>query len=136
MDDFLKTLLIAIIPAVLTSIITYLTATKKTKSSMNELKESNKHEINRLMEQHKLDIESIEKKHMLELESKNREHEHRLELMQKEHENELVRNEKFSESKVKYNTAEKLMENPQEALSVLNNLMQLKELAEKYKEGK
>lgn len=49
MQDIINTLLVSFIPAVLTSIITYLVASKKAKTQILALQESNKHEIEKLM---------------------------------------------------------------------------------------
>lgn len=101
--QFLQTLLIACIPAVITGIITFLVAKSQMNGTIKQLQISNQHDIKKLMEQHKVDIESIREQHRLDLESKDRDHQHKLEIMQKEHENEMIRKEQELESTAKYN---------------------------------
>ena len=83
MNDFLQTLLIACIPAVVTGIVSYLVAHKNASSQVKIVQEQNEHDIKKLMEQHKVDIDSLKEKYRLEAEEKDREHVRKLELMQK-----------------------------------------------------
>ena len=92
MDEFLQTLLIACIPAVITGVVTCLVAHKNAASQINVLKAQNKHDLDRLMEQHKIDIDSLERQHQQEIEKMEIEHKHRLELIAKESENNLSQN--------------------------------------------
>ncbi len=92
MSDFLQTLLIACIPAVITGIISYLVAHKNASAQIKVVKEQNKHDLDKLMEQHKVDIDSLNKKHQQELEKMEIEHNHKLELIEKENENKLSQN--------------------------------------------
>ena len=57
MVEFLKTLAIACIPAIITGIVTYIVARKNAASQISIIKEQNKHDLEKLMEQHKVDIE-------------------------------------------------------------------------------
>ncbi|MEE0510370.1 MAG: hypothetical protein UDG94_03970 [Peptococcaceae bacterium] len=100
--DFIETLLVACIPAIISGIISFLLAKSKAKIDTENLVISNQHEIERLMEQHKIDIDAIREQHRLEMDAKEKEHQHNLEIMQKEHENELIRQEKETENAVKY----------------------------------
>ena len=55
MVEFLKTLAIACIPAIITGIVTYIVARKNAASQISIIKEQNKHDLEKLMEQHKVD---------------------------------------------------------------------------------
>ena len=89
MLEFIKTLAIACIPAIITGIVTYLVANKNAVSQIKVVKEQNKHDFEKLMEQHKIDIDSLEKKHQQEIEKMEIEHKHKLELLAAESENNL-----------------------------------------------
>ena len=102
MIEFIKTLAIACIPAVITGIISYAVAKNQTNNEIKKLKMENAHDLERLMEQHKVDIEHIREQHRLEMDGKEKDHQHTLEIMQKEHENELIRQEKEQENSAKY----------------------------------
>ncbi len=102
MNEFLQTLLIACIPALVTGIVTYLVAYKNAASQVKIVKEQNKHDIEKLMEQHKVDIDSLKEKYRLEAEEKDREHTRKLELMQKEYELKLKQQESEAENTAKY----------------------------------
>ena len=56
LEEILNTLLVSCVPAIITGIISYLTANKKAKAEIATLQESNKHEIEKLMKQHEVDI--------------------------------------------------------------------------------
>lgn len=92
MTEFLQTLLIACIPSMITSMVTYFVAHKNASSQINVLKEQNKHDIERLMEQHKVDIDSLAKQHQQELEKMELEHKHKLELISLESDNSFNQN--------------------------------------------
>ncbi len=87
MSEFVKTLLIACIPAIITGIVSYLVANKNAVAQIKVVKEQNKHDLEKLMEQHKVDIDSLEKQHQQEIEKMELEHKHKLELMAAESEN-------------------------------------------------
>lgn len=90
--DFIKTLLISCIPAIITGAVTYLVAYKNATAQIKVVEEQNKHDLDKLMEQHKIDIDSLNKKHQQELEKMEVEHKHKLELIAKENENNLSQN--------------------------------------------
>ena len=90
--DFIKTLLISCIPAIITGVVTYLVAYKNATAQIKVVEEQNKHDLDKLMEQHKIDIDSLNKKHQQELDKMEVEHKHKLELIAKENENNLSQN--------------------------------------------
>ena len=90
--DFIKTLLISCIPAIITGAVTYLVAYKNATAQIKVVEEQNKHDLDKLKEQHKVDIDSLNKKHQQELEKMEVEHKHKLELIAKENENNLSQN--------------------------------------------
>ena len=92
MDEFLKTLLIACIPSLITGLVTYFVAHKNASAQISVVKEQNKHDLERLMEQHKIDIDSLGKQHQQELEKMELEHKYKMELISKESENNLNQN--------------------------------------------
>lgn len=91
MVEFLKTLAIACIPAIITGIVTYIVARKNAASQISIIKEQNKHDLEKLMEQHKVDIEHLKEAHRLDMEAKEQDHKNKLELQQKEFENSLLK---------------------------------------------
>lgn len=90
--NFIQTLLISCIPAIITGAVTYLVAYKNAASQIKVVKEQNKHDLDKLMKQHNVDIDSLNKKHQQELEKMEIEHKHKLELAEKENENNLNQN--------------------------------------------
>ena len=109
MIEFIKTLLISCIPAVITGIISFSVAKSQSNDEIKKLKVENAHDLERLMEQHRVDIDHIREQHKLEMEAKEKDHQHRLEIMQKEHENELIRQEKEQENTAKYGAVGNVM---------------------------
>lgn len=109
MHEFVNTLLIACIPAVVSGIVSFIVAKSQSNSEIQKLKISNQHDIERLMEQHRIDIDSIREKHQLEMQASEKEHQYKLEIMQKEHENEIIRKESELENTVKYNAVGSVM---------------------------
>lgn len=71
--------MVSIISALISGAASYLSATKKSRTDMQALKESNEHEIARLMKQHELDLENMERAHHLDLEKLQIEHQLQLE---------------------------------------------------------
>lgn len=130
MNEVVKTILIALIPSLFSSIGAYLVALKNLNTSIKTMKENNKHEIDRLMEQHKLDIESLKEEHELEMKMKDKDHAHKLEIMEKEHQNELIKNDKSRENDVKYDVMEDILKNPNKAMDSIRSLQALAEFAE------
>lgn len=102
MNDFIQTLLIACIPAIITGLVTYFVAHKNASSQIKIVKEQNKHDIDKLMEQHKIDIDSLKEKYRLEAEEKEKEHTRKLELMEKEYEYKQKQQESEAENTAKY----------------------------------
>lgn len=98
MDEFLKTLLIACIPSIITGLVTYFVAHKNASSQISVVKEQNKHDIDKLMKQHQIDIDNLKEAHKLEMESKEQDHKNRLDLQQKEFENSLLKQQKDGEN--------------------------------------
>lgn len=98
MVEFLKTLAIACIPAIITGIVTYIVARKNAASQISIIKEQNKHDLEKLMEQHKVDIEHLKEAHRLDMEAKEQDHKNKLELQQKEFENSLLKQQKDGEN--------------------------------------
>ena len=92
MNEIIKTLLIACVPAIISGVVSYLVAHKNASAQIKVVKEQNKHDLEKLMEQHKIDIDSLNKKHQQELEKMELEHKHKLELIEKENENTLGQN--------------------------------------------
>ena len=52
MVEFLKTLAIACIPAIITGIVTYIVARKNAASQISIIKEQNKHDLEKLMDEY------------------------------------------------------------------------------------
>lgn len=98
MVEFLKTLAIACIPAIITGIVTYIVARKNAASQISIIKEQNKHDLEKLMEQHKVDIEHLKEAHRLDMKAKEQDHKNKLELQQKEFENSLLKQQKDGEN--------------------------------------
>ena len=98
MVEFLKTLAIACIPAIITGIVSYIVARKNAASQISIIKEQNKHDLEKLMEQHKVDIEHLKEAHRLDMEAKEQDHKNKLELQQKEFENSLLKQQKDGEN--------------------------------------
>lgn len=92
MNDFVQTLLISCIPAVITGITTFFVSHKNASSQIKVVKEQNKHDLEKLMEQHRIDIDSLEKQHQQEIEKLELEHKHKLELIERESENNFSQN--------------------------------------------
>ena len=70
--------------ALLSGIISFVAAVRKSSSEIKRLKIQQEHEMAKLLNQHKIDLEALEKKHILELEIKAQEQKNRLELLYNE----------------------------------------------------
>lgn len=92
--NLLIQLLIAIVPAAISGVVSYLIATKNCKNEIDTLKTSNKHEIEKLMKRHEIDIESLKEKHKLDMETKEKEHQLRIEEIKVKNEQEMLKKEK------------------------------------------
>ena len=116
MQEIINTLLVSCIPAVITGVVTYLTTSRKAKTQISSLQESNKHEIEKLMKQHEVDIESLKEKHQLEIEKSEQEHRHKIEIMEIEH-----RKEKEQSNAAMYSVMADVIKDP----SKLQGLLEL-----------
>ena len=112
MEEILNTLLVSCVPAIITGIISYLTANKKAKAEIATLQESNKHEIEKLMKQHEVDIESLKEKC-------EQEHKHKIEIMQIEHKNALESNEKQQSNAAMFSVMTDIIKEPQKLQGLL-----------------
>lgn len=120
MQEIINTLLVSCIPAVITGIITFMTANKQAKSEITALQESNKHDIDKLMKQHEVDIESLKEKHQLEIEKSEQDHQHKIEIMQLEHKNALESNEKQQSNAAMFSVMSDVIANPQKLQGLLD----------------
>ena len=114
MEEILNTLLVSCVPAIITGIISCLTANKKAKAEIATLQESNK-----LMKQHEVDIESLKEKHQLETEKCEQEHKHKIEIMQIEHKNALESNEKQQSNAAMFSVMTDIIKEPQKLQGLL-----------------
>lgn len=105
MNDFIQTLLIAVVPACVTGLISYFASRNNAKIQIKAITEQNKADIEKLVEQHKIDIEALKEKHKLELEVKEKEHQNQMEIIRLQHENDL----KKDEENAKYQLAANMM---------------------------
>lgn len=64
--DFWQTLMISLLPALATGLISYLAAAKNANTQMKSIKEQNKADIEKIIEQNKVDIKSLQEKYKLE----------------------------------------------------------------------
>lgn len=103
MSEFIQTLLIAVIPACMTGIISYLASRNNSKTQIKAIIEQNKADIEKLVRQHKVDIEALKEKHKLELELKENEHLHQIEIIKLEHENSLKKDEENAKNQLAAN---------------------------------
>ena len=120
LQEIANTLLVSCIPAVITGIITYMTASRKAKAEIATLQESNKHDIEKLMKQHEVDIESLKEKHQLETEKSEQDHKHKVEIMQLEHKNALESNEKQQSNAAMFGVMSDVITNPKKLQGLLD----------------
>lgn len=124
---------VAIIPSVLSGLLSFFVSSKSFKNEINKLKESNKHEIEKLMKQHQIDIESLKEKHKLEIESKEKEHDLKIEEMKVKNEQEMLMKEKELSNSILYPIIGKFAEGVvQDAISSPEVKSELKR---KFQEG-
>ena len=93
MNEFWQTFLIAIIPSIITALLSYLASWKTSNTQIKAIKEQNNADIEKLVQQNKVDIESLKEKHLLEMELKDKEYEHQVELIKLQHDNEMKKDE-------------------------------------------
>lgn len=103
MNEFTQTLLIAVIPAVITGIISFLASRNTSKTQIKAIIEQNKADIEKLVEQHKVDIEALKEKHKMELELKEKDHSNQLEIIRLQHENDLKKDEENAKNQMAAN---------------------------------
>lgn len=120
MESITSVLLTSCIPAVISGVITYMVASKKAKSEITTLQESNKHEIEKLMKQHEVDIESLKEKHQLEIEKSEQDHKHKIEIMALEHKNALESNEKEQSNAAMFGVMAEMMKDPQKLTKLMS----------------
>lgn len=92
-SEFWQTFLIAIIPSIITAVLSYLAALKASNTQIKAIKEQNKADIEKLIEQNKVNLESLKEKHMLDMEAKEKEYNYQIELIKLQHENDLKKDE-------------------------------------------
>lgn len=109
--EFVKTLLIACIPAIITGVISYFVARKnasaqikvveeQNKHDLEKLMKQNEHDLKKLMKQHEIDIENLKEAHKLDMQKMEQDHKNKLELQKKEFENQLLKQEKEGQNTV------------------------------------
>lgn len=118
--DFVKTLLISCLPAIITALISYLGLAKKYKSQLKTLELNNKQEIDKLMNQHKIDLDSLNNAHILEMEKLEADHKNRIELIKLEHAHALEKSEKEQSNAAMYSVLGNLMTDPQKLTGIMN----------------
>ena len=116
MNEFIQTMLIACVPAVVSGVGTFIVTHRSTDVSLKQFKESNKQEINRLIKQHEIDIDALREKYRLESEQKEREHQYRIELLEKEFEMKFTQQEKEAERRNSFHLS--LLRRSDDSLSV------------------
>lgn len=93
MSEFWQTFAIAVIPSVVTALLSYLAAAKNSATQIKAIQEQNKADIEKLLQQNKVDIESLKEKHHLEMEMKEKEYQHQIDMTNLQHQNELKKDE-------------------------------------------
>lgn len=93
MIEFWQTFAIAVIPSIVTAFLSYLAASKNSKTQIEAIKLQNKADIEKLVEQNKIDIEALKEKHRLDMEIKEKDYQHQIELINLQHQNELKKDE-------------------------------------------
>lgn len=119
MENWIGTLLVSCIPAIITGVITYMTTSKKAKTEIQSLVQSNRHEIEKLMKQHQIDIESLKEKYQLEAEKSEQEHRHKVEILQIEHQNALESKDKEQNNAAMLGVMTDIISNPQKLTSLM-----------------
>ena len=88
------------------------------------------------MKQHEVNLEAVKEKHRMEMESKDKEHGYKLDIMQKEHELKAQEQKQSMTNNIATDAmsdvTKNLMQNPDEALKMMDNLLKFKEMAEKF----
>lgn len=106
MNEFTKTILIALIPSAVTAILSffssYFLAKRKCYEEFKKITEEHKNELEKLMKQHAIDIDSLNQKHANEMEIQKLKHSHDLEIKEKEYEMSMKQKEKEVETQTMY----------------------------------
>ena len=84
--EFLKTLLIACIPAIITGFVSYFVARKNASAQIKVVEKQNKHDL----EAHKLEMEKLEQEHKNKIELQKIEYESKLLQQEKEGQNAMA----------------------------------------------
>lgn len=96
MNNILQTILVTLLPAVTTGLVTYLVSSKTLKSEMEKIHSEHEHDLKKLVAQHSVDIESIKEAHKLEMEKLERMHEQELDTIKIQHQQAMEIKEKES----------------------------------------
>ena len=86
MEDIVKSLVVPI----LTSIISYIAATKQSKTELQKVKEQNKIELERIKEQHRAEVEKIREQSLQDMRKLELEMEKQAELYEKNKQTDIV----------------------------------------------
>lgn len=108
MGEFWQTFLIAIIPSVITAILSYFASWKTSNTQIKAIKEQNKADIEKLIQQNKVNIESLKEKHVLEMEMKDKEYAHQVELIKLQYDSEIKKDEENMKNQFAANAIESL----------------------------
>lgn len=109
MNEFWQTLLIAVIPSVITALISFFAALKSSNTQIRAIKEQNKADIEMLISKNRADLEALKEKHHLDIEMKEKEYIHQIEMMKIQYENELKKDENTMKNQVAINALGSLM---------------------------
>lgn len=99
-------LLIGIVPAIISGIISFLISMKQFKNELKKVETNNKHEIDKLMKQHEIDINSLKEKHKMDLELKEKEHKLKMEEIRIQNEQDILKKEKELSDSAMYSMME------------------------------
>lgn len=102
MIEFITTLGIAAIPAIVTGFGSYFVSIKKAEAENTKLQVQNQNDLNKLVQQHKVDLDSLNATHQLDLEKMDHEHKNQMDIIDLKHQNELQRKSKELEDTAKY----------------------------------
>ena len=103
MIEFLKTFAIAVVPAGITALLSYLAATKNSAVQIKAIQEQNKADIAKIVQQNKVDIEALKEKHQLEMEAKEKEYQHQIDMVNLKYEKEVKMNEENMQNQLATN---------------------------------
>lgn len=116
---------IGVIPA----FISYFAARHKGKVDLFKLEKENKSKLDELTKNHEIDIENLKEQHKLDMEAKDKEQARKIELMEKEFDLRMKElKQTNNQSVVNSFTADfanKLVNNPDQATQLIENLMNI-----------